>query len=314
MRQTIATAIVAAFCLLAPAAQAEDEGEVVFSVQPGDSAGYGVKYWRGGARGGTPTPVTIIAYDLGMTVKSVGPEGAVATVTSSAVDVTVNGQRVLNPTDFDSLLYFAAEGVPFDVEVSPDGIIGAVANWDAVKADLKARALEKAGSDEALRRTTEEFFAALTPVAAAEVFARPLAVSAAGRVVKLRSPDRRSVDAKGIALPSFTSNAKANWTFSLVDAPSRNRLPGAVTVEWLGVPNAEDLRAILKSVAEQFSQIEPESAPALAVIERDARMWQRFLASYDPDTGALLEMSGQMELVAGPIQRKVAIEATAKQK
>ena len=83
-------------------------------------------------------------------------------------------------------------------------------------------------------------------------------------------------------------------------------------MEWLGVPNAEDLRAILKTVAEQFSQIEPESAPALAVIERDARMWQRFLASYDPKTGQLLEMSGQMELVAGPIQRKVAIEAVIK--
>ena len=58
-----------------------------------------------------------------------------------------------------------------------------------------------------------------------------------------------------------------------------------MTVEWLGVPNAEDLRAILKTVAEQFSEIEPENAPALSVIERDARMWQRFLASYEPETG-----------------------------
>jgi hypothetical protein len=41
-------------------------------------------------------------------------------------------------------------------------------------------------------------------------------------------------------------------------------------------------------------------------------MWQRFLASYDPKTGQLLEMSGQMELVAGPISRKVAVEAVAK--
>ena len=103
--------------------------------------------------------------------------------------------------------------------------------------------MEKAGNDDALRRTAEEFFADLTPVAAAEIFARPLALSAAGRIVKLEAPARRSVDAKGIAIPSFTSNAKGNWTFSLVDAPSKNRLPGAVTVEWLGVPNAEDLRS-----------------------------------------------------------------------
>ena len=183
----------------------------------------------------------------------------------------------LTPPDFDSLLYFAADGVPIDVEISPDGIVGAVANWDSIKSDLKARALEKAGSDEALRQTAEDFFASLTPVAAAEIFARPLALSAAGRIVKLEAPARRSVDAKGIAIPSFTSNAKGNWTFSLVDAPSKNRLPGAVTVEWLGVPNAEDLRAILKTVAAQFSEIEPDNAPALAVIERDARMWQRFL-------------------------------------
>ena len=126
------------------------------------------------------------------------------------------------------------------------------------------------------------------------------------------APGRRQVEAKGVALPSFTSNAKGNWTFSLIDAPTRNRVPGAVTVEWLGVPNAEDLRSILKTVAAQFSEIDPESAPALSVIERDARMWQRFLASYEPDTGRLIEMSGQMELVAGPIQRKVAIEASTK--
>jgi hypothetical protein len=77
-------------------------------------------------------------------------------------------------------------------------------------------------------------------------------------------------------------------------------------------PEAEDLRAILASVAAQFSEIAPENAPALATIERDARMWQRFLASYAPETGELIEMSGQMELVAGPIQRKVAIEARRK--
>jgi hypothetical protein len=219
---------------------------------------------------------------------------------------------VLSPPDFDSLLYVAADGVPIDVEISPDGIVGAVANWEGIKSDLKARALDKAGSDETLRQTAEDFFAGLTPVAAAEIFARPLALSAAGRIVKLEAPARRSVDAKSIAIPSFTSNAKGNWTFSLIDAPSKNRRPGAVTVEWLGVPNAEDLRAILKTVAAQFSEIEPDNAPALAVIERDARMWQRFLASYDPKTGQLLEMAGQMELVAGPIQRKVAIEAIIK--
>jgi hypothetical protein len=312
MRQTVAAAMLTAFCLLAPAVQADDDPEVIYSVTPGTDVVYDVSYWRGGSLGGRPTPVTVIAYDLAVGVKSAGAEGSIAVVTSSAIDVSVNGQRVLAPPDFDSLLYFAADGVPIDIEVSPDGIIGGVANWDAVKDHLKTRALEKAGSDEALRRTAEEFFSTLTPITAAEIFARPLALSAAGRIVKLKSPDRQSVDAKGIAIPSFTSGAKGNWTFSLVGAPSRNRLPGAVTVEWLGVPNAEDLRAILKTVAAQFSQIDPDNAPALAVIERDARMWQRFLASYNPDNGQLLEMSGQMELVAGPIQRKVAIEAVAK--
>jgi len=311
-RHSLAAALFVASCLLGPGAHAQDGPEVIFSAVPGDSPAYEVSYWRGGSYAGKPTPVTVITYDLEVGFKSAGADGLVATVTSTGVNVTVNGQRALVPPDFDSLLYFAADGVPIDIEISADGIVGAVADWDSVKADFKARALEKAGGDEALRLTTEDFFGGLTAVAAAEILARPLALSAAGRIVKLEAPARRSVDAKGIAIPSFTSNAKGNWTFSLVDTPSKNRLPGAVTVEWLGVPNAEDLRAILKSVAAQFSEIDPDNAPALAVIERDARMWQRFLASYDPKTGQLLEMSGQMELVAGPISRKVAVEAVAK--
>jgi hypothetical protein len=313
MRQSFAAALLAAICFLAAPAHAEDDPDVIFSAAAGDSSTYEVSYWRGGSFSGKPTPVTIITYDLGVAVKSIAPGGITVTVTTTATNVTVNGQRVLAPPDFDSLLYVAAEGVPIDVEISPDGIVGAVANWDSIKSDLKVRALEEAGSDEALRQTAEDFFASLTPVGAAELFARPLALSAAGRIVKLGAPARRSVDAMGIAIPSFTSNAKGNWTFSLIDAPSKNRLPGAVTIEWLGVPNAEDLRAILKTVAAQFSEIDPDNAPALAVIERDARMWQRFLSSYDPKTGQLLEMAGQMELVAGPIQRKVAIEAVVKQ-
>lgn len=310
-RQSLAALVAAALCFLGLPAHAEDDPEVIFSAAPGDTSRLAVSYWRGGSFAGKPTPVTVIAYDLAVEIKSTGPDGTVAAVTISTVDVTVNGQRVLTPPDFDSLLYLAAAGIPIEIEISPDGIVDQVGNWDSVKASLAERAVEMAGDDEVLRRTAGEFFASLTSVAAGEILARPLALSAAGRIVKLEAPARRTVDAKGVALPSFTSNAKGNWTFSLVDAPSRNRLPGAVTVEWLGVPNAEDLRAILKTVAEQFSQIEPDSAPALAVIERDARMWQRFLASYDPKTGQLLEMSGQMELVAGPIQRKVAIEAVA---
>ncbi len=309
---SLAAALLAAIGILGPSAHAQADPDVIFSAAPGDRSTYEVSYWRGGSFDGKPTPVTVITYDLEVEFKSTAPEGLITTVTSTAVNATVNGQRVLSPTDFDSLLYFAAEGVPIDVEVSPNGIVGAISNWESTKSDLKARALEKAGSDEVLRQTAEDFFADLTAVAAAEIFARPLALSAAGRIVKLEAPARRSVDAKGIAIPSFTSNAKGNWTFSLVDAPSKNRLPGAVTIEWLGVPNAEDLRAILKTVAAQFSEIEPKNAPALAVIERNARMWQRFLSSYDPDTGELLEMAGQMELVAGPIQRKVAIEAVLK--
>ena len=285
---------------------------MVFSAAPGSKSAYAVSYWRGGSYAGKPTPVTVVSYSLDVTIKSASPEGTVATVTHSAVDVSVNGQRVLVPPDFDSLLYMAADGLPMEITLAADGIVGEVGDWDNVRATLLQRAKEKSASDAALARTAEEFFAGLSPAAAAEIFARPLALSAAGRIVQLEAPGRRQVEAKGVALPSFTSNAKGNWTFSLIDAPTRNRVPGAVTVEWLGVPNAEDLRSILKTVAAQFSEIDPESAPALSVIERDARMWQRFLASYEPDTGRLIEMSGQMELVAGPIQRKVAIEASTK--
>lgn len=310
-RSSLAAALFAAGCLLGSAAQAQDS-DVVFSAAPGTESAYTVSYWRGGSYAGKPTPVTIISYELDVAIKSASPEEIVATVTHSAVDVTVNGQRVLTPPDFDSLLYMAADGLPLEVTLAPDGIVGEVDGWDSARATLLEHAKEKAADDATLMRTADEFFANLNAVAAAEVFARPLALSAAGRIVKLEAPGRRQVEAKGVALPSFTSNAKGNWTFSLIDAPTRNRVPGAMTVEWLGVPNAEDLRSILKSVAAQFSEIEPESAPALSVIERDARMWQRFLASYEPGTGRLIEMSGQMELVAGPIQRKVAIQAAAR--
>lgn len=314
MRQSFAAIVIAVSCFIGLPANADDDPEVLFSVEAGDTSSYGVRYLRGGSLANKPTPVTVISYDLGVEIKSVSPEGIVATVTTSNVDVTVDRQRVLTPPDFDSVLYLAADGVPIDVAISANGIIGEVSDWDTVKTALTERALSRAGDDEKMRRTTEEFFENFTAVAAGEIFARPLALSAAGRIVKLASPDRRSVDAKGVALPSFTSNAKGNWTFTLVDTPSRNRLPGAVTIEWLGVPNAEDLRAILGTVAAQFSQIDPQDAPALSILERDARMWQRFLAAYDPHTGQLLEMSGQMELVAGPIRRKVGMEATAKPK
>ncbi|MBN9021714.1 MAG: hypothetical protein J0H08_06410 [Rhizobiales bacterium] len=312
MRQCLAAALFAASCAVALPSQAAGDPDIVFKVEAGDHADYAVRYIRGASLGGRPNIVTAVSYDLGVDIKSVTPEAIIATVTTTAVDVSVNGQRVLDPPDFDSALYLAAEGIPIDVSITPDGTVGDVQDWDALKATLETRLLEKAGKNEAIRATAHDFFGSLGAAPAAEVFARPLALSAAGRIVKLSSPDRRSVEAKGVALPSFTSAAKGNWTFTLIDAPTASRLPGAVTIEWLGVPNAEDLRAILRSVAAQFSEIDPESAPALAVIERDARMWQRFLSSYAPETGQLIEMSGQMELVAGPIQRKVAIEARRK--
>ncbi len=219
-RQSPIAALVAVFCLcfvLTPA-QADDP-EVIFSVKPGDKSAYAVSYWRGGAFAGEMTPVTIIRHNLDVEVKSVSAEEIVATVTNTAVDTTINGQRTLTPPDFDSLLYFAADGVPIDLKINADGIVGEVADWDKVKATLTERAVEKAGDNAGLRASAEAFFANLSAVAAAEIFARPLALSAAGRIVKLEAPARRSVDAKGIALPSFTSNAKGNWTFSLVQTP-----------------------------------------------------------------------------------------------
>ncbi len=311
-RQSLAAALLAVACAFALPAQAADEPDVVYKVAAGDSSAYAVRYIRGASLGGRPNIVTAVSYDLGVDIKSVTPEQIIATVTTSAVDMSVNGQRVLDPPDFDSALYLAATDIPIDVSLAPDGTVGEVQDWDALKATLEKKVLEQAGTNQAIKATAHDFFGSLGAGPAAEVFARPLALSAAGRIVNLSAPDRRSVEAKGIALPSFTSAAKGNWTFTLIDAPTASRLPGAVTIEWLGVPNAEDLRAILRSVAAQFSEIDPESAPALAVIERDARMWQRFLSSYAPTTGQLLEMSGQMELVAGPIQRKVAIEARRK--
>jgi hypothetical protein len=312
MRQSLAAALIAAASVFADPAAAATEPDVVYSVAAGDTATYAVRYIRGGSLGGRPILVTAIGYDLDVAIKSVTPDAIVATVTTSAVDVSVNGKRVLDPPDFDSVLYFAADGLPIDIAIAPDGTVGDVIGWETLRGDLEQRVLDKAGNNQTIRATAHDFFADLSASAAAEIFARPLALSAAGRIVKLASPDRRSVDARGVALPSFTSGAKGNWTFTLIDAPTTSRLPGATTIEWLGVPNVEDLRAILRTVAAQFSEINPDSAPALAVIERDARMWQRFLSSYDPETGKLLEMSGQMELVAGPIQRKVAIEAREK--
>ena len=312
MRHRLVAVLVALACLAAAPARAAGDPEVVHSVEVGDTATYAVRYWRGGSYAGTPTPVTAVSYDLGVTVKSVTPEAIMVSVTTSAVDLNVDGRRVLDPPDFDSAIYLAADGIPIDIAITPDGIVGDAEDWDSLRATLEERVIARAGSNETIRATARQVFAGLTATAAAEIFARPLALSAAGRVVKLASPDRRSVEAKGIALPSFTSAAKGNWTFTLIEAPSRNAMSGTTTIEWLGVPNAEDLRAILGSVAAQFSEIEPENAPALATIERDARMWQRFLATYASGTGALIEMSGQMELVAGPIQRKVAIEARRK--
>jgi hypothetical protein len=311
-RQGLLAVLIAAFSLFGLTAVRADDPEVLFSAKPGDRTTYAVSYWRGGSVGGRFTATTVVRYDLAVEIKSVSPEGVVATVTTGTVDVSVDGKRVLAPPDFDSLIYAAADGVPMDVRISADGIVDAVLDWDKVKASLTENAVAKAGTDNALRLTAESFFETLTPVAAGEILARPLALGAPGRIVKLESPARRTVDARGIALPSFASAAKGNWTFTLIPTPAQGRFPDAVTIEWLGVPNPEELRAILGAMADQLAETDPETAPAMSIIEQDARMWQRFIASYDPATGQLEELAGQMELRAGPIQRKVAIEAIAK--
>jgi hypothetical protein len=58
-----------------------------------------------------------------------------------------------------------------------------------------------------------------------------------------------------------------------------------------------------------FGQIEPESAPAPAS-SNATRMWQRFLASLI--RRSVSPKCPPDKLVAGPIQRKVAIEAVVK--
>ncbi len=302
----------AGLCLLAGAARAADDPEVIFAAKPGEHFSYSVSYGRSGTVGGRGTGTTLVRYDFDVTIKSASPDGIVATVTNSGVDMSLDGTRMLTPPDFDSLLLLATDGLPADIELTPDGIVDKVADWDRLKAELTTRALLKAGNDETLKKTVETFLPTFDAVAAAEIFARPLAMSAPGRIVKLKAPDRTSVEAQELELPSFVTHAKSHWTFTLIEAPKTGPSLQGVTIEWLGVPDSEQLRAILATVAGQLRDIEPDDQPAFSVIEKDANMWQRFLATYAPDTGILRRLSGEMELRAGPIQRKVAIEANAK--
>lgn len=310
-RRPLIAGLLVAFMLwpgLVPAA-ANDDPDILFAASPGDRLAYAVSYWRGGSVGGRPTPVTVIRYNLDVGIKTADGERIVATVENRSVDVSIDGSRVLDPPDFDSLFYLAADGLALDVTLTPDGIVDSVEDWERVRAELTARAIAKAGDNRSLRLAAETFLAGLSAGGAAELLARPMALAAPGRIVKLAAPDRRLVDAKGVALPSFTTNARANWSFSLLDGPAASRHRDAMRIEWLGVPDTAELRTIIAAIAGQLESIEPGSAPAMAMLEKDARMWQRFTADYAGGTGQLIELTGQMELRAGPILRKVAIEA-----
>ena len=91
------------------------------------------------------------------------------------------------PSGFTERTVISGLNLPTVVRFSPDGRVFVAEKGGVIKVY------------DSLSDPTPSVFADLSAVAAAEIFARPLALSAAGRIVKLQAPARRSVDAKGIA-------------------------------------------------------------------------------------------------------------------
>lgn len=302
------SATVALFCGAVQQAAAEPM-TVPYAPVVGETTTLIVRYLRVTANNQTPEPVVSVDYELDLTVTRQTPDGFEAKVRSRGTNVVLDRQRVIAPPDFDSLLLLAVDGLTAELEITDQGAMAAVTNWSSLRGPLVEKAIALAGDDENLVNTTLAFLPSIDDQSAVQLLARALAISAPGRMIAFDPPGRRAAEAADAALPSFATHARGRWSFDLL---AQSPLPDSVMVQWLGVPNAESLRAILAPIGEQLSQAGPLDEKTRAAIEEDGQMWQRFSATYDDETGRLLAFQGAMELDAGPLLRRVAIEARAK--
>ena len=309
--KTMVTAGATAWCLalLASGPTAAEPVSVPFAMHVGDGSTFSVHYLRTTAMGGAPGPVVAVDYEMELKITGVDDKGLSATVTNTGMNITIDRQRVLGPPDFDSLLLAALDGLTAEIEISADGAPVSVTNWQTLRPILIDKATALAGDNQAMIQTLDAFLPKVSEVDAVQIFARPLALSAAGRVATFDPPQRTSLDAGNLRLPSFATYAAGRWSFDL--APS-SKPPNSLTISWLGVPGAEDLKAILSQAGEQANRMSPLSDETRAAIENNGHMWQRFAATYDNRDGRLLKFQGMMELKAGPLERRIALEATAK--
>lgn len=270
---------------------------VPFNVAVGDTTSLVVRYLRATAVGQSPEPVLSVDYEMETKVTAVSDAGSTMTVRNFGTNVSLDRKRTLNPPDLDSLMLQAVDDLTAEIAVAPNGALERVTNWDDLRDKLIEQAKALAGDNTDMIKAIDGFLPEVNPVDAVQLFARPLAMSGPGRVVSFDPPEVTSVTAEGLELPSFASYAAGRWSFDLVKRPD---IPDNITVQWLGVPGAEELKAILAPFTEG------DDAPA------NAQMWQRFSATYDENDGGLLFFQGAMELRAGPFQRRIALEAQAK--
>ncbi len=302
VRTTVAAGLTVLPLLLGPTGMASAAPlSVPFVVKVGDSYDLFVRYLRATKVGQSAEPVLSVDYELEMKVTAVDENGISATVRNFGANVALNQKRVLTPPDLDSLLLQAVDGLTAEVHLNPDGALDRITNWDGLRDELTARARKLAGDNDGMIKALDAFLPNVSAVDAVQLFARPLAMSAPGRIVTFDPPARTSLSVAKIELPSFATYAAGHWSFDLV---KRDDVPNNITVEWLGVPGAEELKAILAPYAQNDENGNP-SAP-------DGKMWQRFVGTYDDTTGELLFFQGAMELQAGPLHRRVAIEAQAR--
>lgn len=282
---------------------------VPYEVEAGDTFSYVVRYLRTALVGGQPNPVVSIDYDLEMEITATDRTTISATVRNTGMNITVDGQRVLSPPDFDSLIFLTIDGLSAELELANDGALIRIANWESLRDEMVDRAKELAGEDPGMITTLETFLPSVGPADAVQFFARPLAISAPGRIVTFNPPEQTSATAENVELPSFATYADGSWSFDLIP---RDDIADSITVEWLGVPSPEGLRSILAPIGDQMAKSSSLTEEEWAEIENSSRMWQRFAATYDDEDGQLLEFQGLMELHAGDLIRRVAIEARAK--
>jgi hypothetical protein len=309
--RNVLVAGVTAWCLalLASPPTAAAPVSVPFAMHAGDSSTFSVHYLRATTMAGAPAPVIAVDYEMELKITGVAEQALSATVRNTGMNITIDRQRVVAPPDFDSLLLAALDGVTAELEISADGAPVRVTNWETLRPLLTDKAKALAGDNQAMIETLDAFLPKVSDVDAVQILARPLALSAAGRVATFDPPQRTSLEAGKLRLPSFATYAAGRWSFDL--APN-SELPNSVTISWLGVPGAEDLKAILSQAGEQANRMSPLSDETRSEIENNGQMWQRFSATYDDRDGRLLKFQGVMELKAGPLERRIALEAVAK--